>query len=94
MIDKDKRELIEGYSECAILFDEPSYDKSIIGVSTDGNVVYNLQSMVEELASESDMTEEEALDFIGYNTVRMLPYLQETGKPIIVDLVEEFKNGR
>ena len=36
--------------EDAIVFDNMSYDGSIVGVTTDGRVVYDYDKMVEELA--------------------------------------------
>ena len=83
MIDKKLREDIILLNENAVLFDNPSFDNSIIGLSTEGNVVYDLNFMIEELAIEENLTYEEAADFIDYNTIRTIPYIVEGNKPII-----------
>ena len=69
--------------EDAILFDNMSYDGSIVGVTTDGRVVYDYDKMVEELMEDEQCSYEEAADWIDYNTIRALPYTGENG-PIIM----------
>ena len=69
--------------EDAIVFDNMSYDGSIVGVTTDGRVVYDYDKMVEELMADEQCSYEEAADWIDYNTIRALPYAGENG-PIIM----------
>ena len=69
--------------EDAIVFDNMSYDGSIVGVTTDGRVVYGYDKMVEELMEDEKCSYEEAADWIDYNTIRALPYAGENG-PIIM----------
>jgi hypothetical protein len=69
--------------EDAIVFDNMSYDGSIVGVTTDGRVVYDYDKMVEELMDDEGWSYEEAIDWIDYNTIRALPYAGENG-PIIM----------
>lgn len=69
--------------EDAIVFDNMSYDGSIVGVTTDGRVVYSYDKMVEELMEDEKCSYEEAADWIDYNTIRALPYAGENG-PIIM----------
>ena len=69
--------------EDAIVFDNMSYDGSIVGVTTDGRVVYDYDKMVEELMADEKCSYEEAADWIDYNTIRALPYAGENG-PIIM----------
>lgn len=69
-----------GYED-AIVFENPSYDDAIIGV-TDGRVVYDFDKMVECLVNDEDMSEEEAIEFIEYNTIRALPYIENA--PIVM----------
>ena len=71
-----------GY-ENAIIFENPSYDTAIIGVSTDGQVIYDYDKMIGCLMDEDGMTYDEAVDFIDYNTIRVLPYVGE-GAPIVM----------
>lgn len=58
----------------AIVFENPDYDDAIIGTSHDDRVVYSFNKMVECLMKEDGMTEEEAIEFIEYNTIRAIPY--------------------
>lgn len=83
MTDKILRKKISDMNENSIFFDEPSYDGSIIGVTTDGNVIYDLNLMAREFARESQCSLEEAYDFIMTNTVKALPYIGEHLRPII-----------
>ena len=69
--------------EDAIVFDNMSYDGSIVGVTTDGRVVYNYDKMVEELMQDEEWSYEDASEWIDYNTIRALPYAGENG-PIIM----------
>ena len=69
----------------SIFFENPSYDTAIIGITDDGKVCYSYNKMVDYLVDTDGMTEEEAIEFIDYNTVRALPYFKSEGNvPIIV----------
>lgn len=74
--------LVEMFGEGLVVFKNPSYESAIIGVSESDRVVYSYDKMVEYLCSNDDMSEEEANDFINYNTIRALPYMENS--PIIV----------
>lgn len=84
MINEDLREHIKNNYDGAVLFDNPSFDNSIIGISTNNNIIYDLTSMVDELAEDDNMSYEEALEFIDYNTLRTIPYINEGSKPIVM----------
>lgn len=89
MIDKKKREyLFENLKLNCAVFDDPSFDRSIIGITPGGHVVYNFDMMVEELSEDEDMDEADAFDFIDYNTMRALPYIDEDIRPIVMYTVE------
>ena len=60
---------------------------AFIGVSDEGRAVYDYNKMVESLM-EDGMDEEQAIDWISYNTVRSLPY-QGPLAPIILYPVED-----
>lgn len=70
-----------GY-ENSVIFENPSYDSAIIGISEDERVIYDYDKMIKYLVTEDDMTIEEASDFISYNTIRSLPYVEN--HPIIM----------
>lgn len=79
-----KRQLLcdMGYED-SIVFENPDYDSAIVGVSDNGEIIYDFDKMVQHLVEHEDMTEEEAADFISYNSIRSLPYVGE-GAPIIM----------
>ena len=78
-----KPEIRDKLSGAALVFDNPAYDNSIIGQTFDGRAIYDIESMAEELASDDEMTIEEAMDFIDYNAIRSLPYAGEKA-PVVV----------
>ena len=65
------------------VFSNPSYKSSIIGISYDNRVIYDYDLMIEELMEEEDLSFEDALEFLEYNTLRALPYMGEDA-PIIL----------
>lgn len=69
--------------EDAIVFDNMSYDGSIVGVTTDGRVVYDYDKMIEELMEDEGWSYEDAAEWIDYNTIRSIPYAGPNG-PIIM----------
>ena len=73
-----------GHEE-TLVFDNPDFDEAIIGVTHDGKAVYDYDKMVYCLMKEDKISEEEAVDFIDYNTIRSLPYAGEYA-PVIVYL--------
>ena len=79
-------EIREALAECAdesaAIFESPDFDDAIIGVTDDGRVVYNYELMVQSLVWHDGMTEEEAIEFIDYNTIRACAYFKNA--PIIV----------
>lgn len=79
------REFLEENFPDAIIFDDPEYDNSIVGISSEGNLIYDLNKMVIELAEDDNMSTDDAFEFIQYNTIRMIPYLPDQYKPMIVD---------
>lgn len=80
-----------GFSE-AIIFENPHYDSAIIGVTLDGRVIYDFNLMVKHLMDEDSMTDEEAIEFIEYNTVRALPYIPD--HPHILYRIDDYEPER
>ena len=85
MTDKEKLSF-EGYNS-TVVFDNPEYEGALIGVSTDRRAVYDYELMVKGLMEKSGMSEEEAIEWIEYNTVRASEYLQNG--PVIMHKLEE-----
>ena len=68
------QEIRKKLSSDAKVFDRHAYDNSIIGTTFDGRAIYDFDKMVEELMTDEGWTEEEAIDWIEFNTLRVLPY--------------------
>lgn len=65
------------------VFENESYDKSIIGTTLDGRVIYGFERMVKEYMEDNECDEITAIEWIEYNTIRALPYLGAKA-PVIV----------
>ena len=78
----EERLLEYGYEGVKYLVDE-SYDDALIGVTEDGRAVYNYELMVEWLMNEEGWTDNEAVEWIEYNTLRALPYMGDDA-PIVI----------
>ena len=76
-------QLREELPEDAIVFDNMSYDRSIIGITTDGRVVYDYDKMIIEIMEDEEWSYEDSAEWIDYNTIRALPYAGENA-PIIM----------
>ena len=89
--DKEIEEYIEenGFN-LSVYFTNPNYASAIIGISTEGNVVYSYERMIDYLMKTDDMIYEDAVDWIDYNVTRSIPYTQKMGTiPIIIYEVME-----
>lgn len=75
-----------GYDE-VILFENPDFAEAFIGVTSDSDhrAVYDHEKMITSLMVSDEMTYEDAAEFIDYNTIRSLGYVD--GSPIIVHLI-------
>lgn len=82
----EKRDLLnEKYEDIKLL--ERGYDKAIIGVSTDNRVIYNYELMVECLIDNQGFSENDAIEWLDYNTIRCLAYMGSNA-PIIMYSLE------
>jgi hypothetical protein len=88
-INKRMRECLD---ENAIVFDNPSFDYSIVGTDEYGRVIYDYDKMVTELMNDDNISEEESMDFISYNTLRVIPYAGEMA-PIVMYKIREWMYG-
>lgn len=76
--------LENGGDEKTVMFRDPSFPRSLVGVSTDGRAIYSLDKMIQEYADDNDCSEEDATDFIHYNTLGSLHPSKEFEKMPIV----------
>lgn len=81
-----KREILAEYNPEAVVFEAPSYESALIGVTSCGRAVYDYELMLEYLMGPKGMTADEAADFISYNTIRALPYMGEAAPLILYRL--------
>lgn len=79
----NKEILVDMGYEHSIIFTNPDYDDAIIGISHDDRVIYDYDKMIAHLMDHEDMTDEEAADYISYNTIRSIPYAGECA-PIVM----------
>ena len=86
---KDVKELKDLLNELeytdTVVLENPSYLNAIIGITDDGALCYSYEKMIECLMEEDKMEQEDAMEFINYNTIRALPYASSMGvRPIVV----------
>ena len=85
---KAEEKLLENGYEGVKYLTDFSYDTALIGVSHDDRAIYDYDLMVEWLVEDQGFTEEEAVEWIDYNTIRALPYMGAEG-PIVLHLFWE-----
>lgn len=66
-----------------VLFEDPDYATAVIGISDDHSIIYDYDLMIEHLMNEEGMSEEDAADFVNYDTIRALGYFNVGIKPTI-----------
>lgn len=76
-----------GYEESAVL-ENPDYDSAIVGVTDEGNVVYDFWKMVDYLMEHDGMEMMEAVEFIEFNTIRAPPYAGEKA-PVVITMLKD-----
>ena len=86
-----REKLLDAGWEDVVIFENYSYDDALIGVTEDGRAVYAYDKMVDWLMKEESWTEDEAVDWIEYNTIRALPYMGADA-PIVMYMFEETGN--
>lgn len=78
-----KDSLIERGYEDSIVLEIPDFIDAVVGISQNEQVIYDFEKMVEHLVIKENMTEDEAVEFIEYNTINALPYMGDK-RPIIM----------
>lgn len=72
--------------EGTALFESPDYLSAIMGITEDGRLIYSYDRMVASLMAEDHIDEDEAIEFIDYNTIRTIPYMGEKAPIIMYDI--------
>ena len=83
------RQIIEdnGY-ENVVIFENESYDSALIGISHDNRAIYSYDKMVEWYMEKNHCSEEEAIDWIDYNTIRAIPYAGASAPIVLYEFHE------
>lgn len=68
-LEEVKEYITERYDEDVIVYDSPSYAEAFIGISNDNRAIYSYNKMIDWLMKEDKISEEEAVEFIDYNTL-------------------------
>ena len=76
-----------GYEDITV-FENPSFEGALIGVSSNDRAIYSYDKMVKSAMQQEGWTEEEARDWIDYNIIRSLSYI-ENGPIILYSLTED-----
>jgi len=76
-----EQELLDKGYEDVVFFRNYGYDGCIIGITTNNRAVYSFEKMVQWLHDKHNMTEEDAVEWIEYNTLKALPYVENA--PIV-----------
>ena len=84
----EEKLLENGYEGTKYLTDF-SYDDALIGVTSDDRAVYDYDLMVEWLIDTQGWSEEDAVEWIDYNTLRALPYMGPDGPIVLHRFLEE-----
>ena len=91
-MNKDTRsaedKILDNGFEDVIILKDFSYDTALVGVSDCGRAIYDFEKMVEWLMWAEDFDEDEAIDWIEYNTIRALPYMGEKAPIIMYQLLD------
>ena len=87
-LEQVKEYLCDNGHENAIVLENPDFCQAFIGTTPDGQAVYDFDKMVESLCQEDGMEDEEAIEFIEYNTIRALPYMGPMA-PVIMHPVHD-----
>lgn len=80
-----RQDLCDRGYEDVIVFENEDYEGCIIGVTTNNEAVYSKRRMIEWYVEKNHCSEEEALEWIEYNTEGSIGF---EGSPIILELDE------
>lgn len=65
--------LLDNEFDDIIIFESPEYDDALVGVSINNQAVYDYDKMIECLMKSENFTEEQAREWIEFNTISSLP---------------------
>ena len=68
----------------SIILEGDEYADGEVGISNDGQVIYDYEKLVAALSKAWDCTAEEAIEWIEFNPIRSIPYMKSYGPPPII----------
>jgi len=74
-----------------IVLEGDEFADGAVGLTVDNHIVYDFDLLVESLMTKNGWTEEEALDWLDYNTLGSIPYMATQGNEPII-LMNKFAN--
>lgn len=84
----NRQKIVQLGCENAVIYQNPDFDKAIIGVDANsGSVIYDYQLMISSLMEQDEISYEQAVEFIDFNTIRATPYMPQP-RPIILQRFE------
>jgi len=75
----------QGIEEDVLILDNHAFDKSVVGISVEGRLIYDYEKMIQEFAEDEGCSELEAVEWLDYNTLRALGYMGARRPIIIMD---------
>ena len=78
--------LLDNGYEDVVIFKNESYDTALIGVTSDNRAVYSYKKMVSWYRRKYHCSEEDAIDWIDYNTLGALANGGVNGPIVMYDL--------
>ena len=82
-----EEKLFENGYEDILILKNYSYDDALIGITEDNRAIYDFDKMVDWLIKTESLSQEEAIEWIEYNTIRALPYMGERAPVIMYPLL-------
>lgn len=77
-----EQKIIDAGFENVVVFSDYGYDDALIGISDDNRAIYDYDLMIKWLMDNDGFTDTEAIEWIEFNTLRALPYVNKS--PIIM----------
>ena len=77
--------LAETNPHVIVLEPRSTFNRAIIGITPDGNkLVYSSEKIIRAFMDVDKMSEEEAIEWFEYNTLRAIPYMRpKAHRPVI-----------
>lgn len=80
--------LLDNGYEGVTFLENFDFDSALIGVTNDNRCCYDYNKMIQYPIEKQGFSEEEAIEWIDYNTIRALPYAGRDAPVIVFPLVD------